>query len=49
MNGTALTDLDGPSQLYLGLCVGSFGSALVDVKSAIDGSDTAKKPPLLGP
>ncbi len=49
VNGNPLTSLDGGSQLYLGLCIGSLGSALVDVKSAIDGSDSAAKPPLLGP
>lgn len=45
----ALGVIDGSSQVLVGLLVSSLGSALVDVKQAIDGSDSAAKPPLLGP
>jgi hypothetical protein len=49
VNGVALTDLDSASVIFLGLCIGSLGSAIVDVKQAIDGKDDASKPPLIGP
>lgn len=48
VNGQTLTSLDGGSQVFLGLGIASFASSAVDVKSALDGSDTAKKPPLTG-
>lgn len=47
VNGLVLTDIDGWSQVFLGLTIASFASSLVDVKQAIDGSDSASKPPLL--
>lgn len=42
-----LGSLDGGSIILVGLLVASFGSTLVDVKQALDGSDSAVKPPLL--
>lgn len=39
--------LDGASQVLVGLLVASLASTIVDVKQAIDGSDSAAKPPLL--
>jgi hypothetical protein len=44
----ALGTLDGASQVLVGLLVASLGSAIVDVKQAIDSSDSAVKPPLVG-
>ncbi len=49
VNGQTLTTLDGGSQVFLGLGIASFASTGADIKSALDGSDTAKKPPLVGP
>jgi hypothetical protein len=48
-SGQALGTLDGPSQILVGLLVASLGSTVVDVKQALDGSDSAAKPPLIGP
>ncbi len=45
----ALGTLDGPSQILVGLLVASLGSTIVDVKQALDSTDSAAKPPLLGP
>lgn len=46
---TALGHLDGSSQVLYGLMVASLGSSAVDVKQALDRSDSAVKPPLLPP
>jgi hypothetical protein len=43
----ALGTLDGGSLIFLGLSVASVASSAVDIKQAVDGSDSAKKPPLL--
>jgi len=45
----ALGSLDGASQVLVGLLVASLGSTVVDVKQAFDNTDSASKPPLLGP
>lgn len=47
VNGITLTNLDGASQVFLGLCVASLASSAVDLKQAFDGSDSSKVPPLL--
>lgn len=39
--------LDVGSQILLGLVVASLGSSLVDVKQALDSTDSAAKPPLV--
>lgn len=44
----ALSKLNGPSLIILGLAGASGFSTLYDYKSAIDGRDTARTPPLLG-
>lgn len=44
---TPLGLLDGGSIILVGLLASSLASSIVDVKSAIDGSDSAAKPPLL--
>lgn len=44
VNGLTLTSMDLGSQIFLGLCIASFASTGVDIKQAIDGGDTAKKP-----
>lgn len=44
---TILGALNGASLVLLGLSVGSTSSVLYDTKAAIDGSDTAVKPPLI--
>lgn len=43
---TPLGDLDGGSIVLVGLLVASLASSLVDVKAAIDNTDSARKPPL---
>lgn len=40
--------LDGPSIVLAGLLLASAASTLVDFRQAIDGSDSAAKPHLLG-
>jgi Na+/proline symporter len=42
-----LSDLGGWSKVILGLAIGSTASVAVDVKQAVDNTDTASKPPLL--
>jgi hypothetical protein len=42
----SLNTIDFTSQIFLGLLVGSFASALVDFKQAFDRKDTAIKPSL---
>lgn len=44
----ALGNLDGWSQVLVGLLLASTASAAVDVKQAIDGTDSNVKPPLIG-
>lgn len=44
-----LGDLDFGSVVLIGLVTASFGSTLVDVKQAIDNTDSASKPSLLPP
>lgn len=44
----ALGTLDAGSVILVGLLVSSFGSAIVDVKQALDRTDSAAKPPLVG-
>lgn len=46
--GQQLGQLDGASQVLVGLLVASAGSTLVDFKQALDGTDSAAKPPLGG-
>lgn len=41
--------LDGAGQVLVGMVVASLGSLIVDVKQGIDNTDSAQKPPLLGP
>lgn len=43
----ALKTVDFASQVLLGLLIASVASAAVDIKQAIDGTDTSVKPPLL--
>ena len=43
----ALHSLDFASQILIGLLVSSFASGIVDVKQALDATDSASKPPLL--
>lgn len=43
-----LKTLDFGSQILLGLLVSSLASGIVDLKQAIDSSDSAVKPPLVG-
>ena len=42
-----LEDADTATKIIIGLMVASLASATVDIKKAIDGSDSAKQPPLL--
>lgn len=49
VNGLTLTQLDVGSQIFLGLGIASLAGVGVDIKAAIDGSDSAAKPPLLPP
>lgn len=44
-----LGSLDVGSTILVGLIVASLGSSLVDVKQALDNTDSSHKPPLLGP
>lgn len=44
---TALHQLDFTSQILLGLLISSFASTVVDVKQAIDSSDTSSMPKLV--
>lgn len=44
-----LSKLDAGSVIVVGLMASSLASSLVDTKQAIDGRDSAAKPPLLGP
>jgi glutamine amidotransferase PdxT len=44
--GTTLGALDFPSQILVGLSLGSFGSQVYDFKRAIDGTDSAREPSL---
>ncbi len=48
-NGPALGNLDGASQVLLGYAVGSSGTVLSDVVSAVDNSRSSAKPPIAGP
>lgn len=41
-----LGSLDTLSLVIIGLCIASFGSGFVDFKKALDGTDSAKAPPL---
>lgn len=45
--GVSLESLDGPSQVFLGMVLTSFVSFTYDLKKALDGSDSAKQPPLV--
>lgn len=47
-NGPALGNLDGGSQILLGISVGSAGTVLADVRNALDNSGSAVKPPIAG-
>lgn len=46
---TPLGLLDGGSVVLVGLLASSLASTIVDVKCAVDGTDSARKPALLGP
>jgi hypothetical protein len=46
--GTPLGQLDFPSQIFVGLSLGSAGSTVVDFRKAIDQSDSAREPALGG-
>lgn len=48
-NGPALGNLDGGSQVLLGLSVGSAGTVLTDLRKAFDNNSAADKPPIVGP
>lgn len=48
INGQVLTDLDGASKLVVGLLFSSLASGAYQVKKAVDSSDSAKQPPLVG-
>lgn len=45
----ALGKLDGSSQVLVGMLVSSAASVAVDFRQALDRSDSAVKPPLIGP
>ncbi len=45
----SLAALDGASIVLVGIQIASLGSFGYDVKKAVDRSDTAAEPPLLGP
>lgn len=47
VNGLTLTQLDGGSQVMLGLGIASLASVGVDLKQAFDNGDSAAKPSLL--
>ncbi len=42
-----LKTIDFASQILLGLLISSVASAAVDIKQAIDGTDSASKPPMI--
>jgi hypothetical protein len=42
-----LKTIDFASQILLGLLISSLASTVVDLKQAIDGSDSASKPPMI--
>lgn len=44
-----LQDLNGWSKVLVGASLLSLLGVVVDLRKAIDGSDSAKQPPLLGP
>jgi len=44
-----LQDANAWTKIALGLAIGSTASAAVDIKQAVDATDSAAKPPLLGP
>lgn len=46
---TPMGKLDGASIVLVGLLASSLASSLVDVKAAVDNTDSAAKPPLLDP
>ena len=46
--GVNLAEMNGWTKLMVGLTVGSAGSAFVEVKKALDSSDSAAKPDLYG-
>lgn len=46
--GPALGNLDGGSQILLGISVGSAGTVLADLRKAIDNTGSAEKPPIVG-
>lgn len=45
---TTLGQLDGWSQVLVGLTLSSAGSVAYDYKKAIDNTDSASEPPLMG-
>lgn len=47
-NGVHLDDINGMSQLFLGLILAAFAHTFNEQKKARDNTDTAAKPPLLG-
>lgn len=47
VGANTLDKLSGPTLVIIGMMAASAASLLVDVKQAIDGADTAAKPPLL--
>lgn len=46
VEGLAISAMSGPTKVLVGITIASLGSALVDVKQAVDGSDSSTKPPL---
>jgi hypothetical protein len=44
---TTLDHADSATKLIVGLMIGSIASATVDVKKAIDNTDSSKQPPLI--
>lgn len=47
--GAALGTVNGATQIFLGVSVGSAGTVLADARKAFDNSDTADKPKLVDP
>lgn len=45
--GPSLGNLDGGSQVLLGIAIGSGGTVLTDLRKAFDSSTTSEKPKLL--
>lgn len=43
----SLADMNAASKLFVGLSISAFGSFAVEIKKALDGSDSAQKPDLL--